>query len=370
MSITTIARQVEEATHAMKPKALPPSLPPVIGFTPEMLPDELRDYVLDVARRLQCPPEYCAVVALVLLASLVGHKVRMRPKQYDDWEITVILWAVLVGGHSAMKTPAIKTIRFPIDVIEVDALKRHEASIAEYKEDSELAEIAKAAAKKKAKGQEEKGDMDGAKKTLQSVAAPREPGSTERFILNDSTVEKAGELMNENDHHLTILRDELSGLLAKMQQEEHSGERAFYLEAYNGDSCFTYDRIGRGTVAIEHCALNIVGGIQPSKLAPLVQSASKGSVNDGLVQRFQLAVWPDPVRGWEWIDRTPDPRAKERFAQTFSGYTASTLALMKMATHRPGGSRRKLRSCLSSGSQKSISSAGLTPSHLSWPSIC
>lgn len=122
--------------------------------------------------------------------------------------------------------------------------------------------------------------------------------------------------MNENEHHLTILRDELAGLLAKLQQEDHAAERAFYLEAYNGDSRFTYDRIGRGTVAIERCALNIVGGIQPSKLAPIVRGA-KGSANDGLIQRFQLAVWPDPVRSWCWIDRKPDPKAKEKFSQIF-----------------------------------------------------
>ena len=299
------------------PRPLPDSLPPVGELSPEMLPDELRDYVLDVAHRLQCPPEYCAVAVLVLLAGLVGHKVRLRPKQYDDWEIVPILWAVLVGGPSAMKTPAIKAMRFALDAIEAEARRRHDQALADYQAESELAEIAKAAAKKKAKAQAEKGDLDAAKATLQAVEPPESPGPAERFLVNDASVEKLGELMNQQPHHLTVLRDELAGLLSKLQQEESVGERAFYLEAFNGDSRFTYDRIGRGTVAIERCALNIVGGIQPSKLAPLVQSASKGTVNDGLIQRFQLAVWPDPVRSWKWIDRTPDPRAKERFSQTF-----------------------------------------------------
>lgn len=316
MTITTIARQVNEATYSMAPKALPNSLPPVPSFNPEMLPEELRSYVLDVAQRIQCPPEYCAVSALALLSGLIGHKVRMRPKQHDDWEIVIVLWAVLVGDPSAMKTPAIKAMRFPIDGIEADARHEHEKAAKAHKEELELFDVAKAAVKKKAKDQAAKGDMDAAKATLGSVSEPTPPAPAERLILNDATVEKAGELMNQFDHHLTILRDELAGLLAKLQQEENASERAFYLECFNGDSRFTYDRIGRGTIAIERCALNIIGGIQPSKLAPIVRGA-KGTVNDGLIQRFQLAVWPDAKPSWKWIDRKPDPKAKERFSQVF-----------------------------------------------------
>lgn len=306
-------QQVDKVTP---PRALPQSLPEVPSFQPEMLPEELRDYVLDVAQRIQCPPEYCAVSALALLAGLVGHKVRMRPKQHDDWEIVIVLWAVLVGDPSAMKTPAIKAMCFAIDAIEAEARREHEKGVKAYKEEIELFEIAKAAVKKKAKDQAAKGEMGAAKETLGSLKEPEPPEPAERYILNDATVEKAGELMNQFDHHLTILRDELAGLLAKLQQEENAAERAFYLECFNGDSRFTYDRIGRGTVAIERCALNIIGGIQPSKLAPIVRGA-KGTVNDGLIQRFQLAVWPDGKSSWKWIDRKPDPKAKERFSQVF-----------------------------------------------------
>jgi putative DNA primase/helicase len=32
-------------------------------------------------------------------------------------------------------------------------------------------------------------------------------------------------------------------------------------------------------------------------------------VDDGLIQRFQLAVWPDVQKGWKWIDQKPDQTA-------------------------------------------------------------
>jgi hypothetical protein len=52
--------------------------------------------------------------------------------------------------------------------------------------------------------------------------------------------------MNENPRGLLLIRDELPGFLAHMESEDHQSERAFYLEAFNGDGQFTYDRIGRG----------------------------------------------------------------------------------------------------------------------------
>jgi len=112
--------------------------------------------------------------------------------------------------------------------------------------------------------------------------------------------------MRENPNGLLLVRDELSGWFAKMVQEDCQGDRAFYLECFEGNSRFIYDRIGRGTVEIDNCVLSIIGGIQPTKIAPVIQSAIQGTVDDGLIQRFQLAVWPDVQKGWKWIDQKPD----------------------------------------------------------------
>jgi len=58
-----------------------------------------------------------------------------------------------------------------------------------------------------------------------------------------------------------------------MEAEEYQSDPAFYLEAFNGDGKFTYDRIGRGTVHIEQCTLSLIGGVQPTRIAPLVRAA-------------------------------------------------------------------------------------------------
>ncbi len=70
-------------------------------------------------------------------------------------------------------------------------------------------------------------------------------------VVNDATVEKLGELLNQNPNGLLLFRDELSGFLRLMDRPGHENDRGFYCEAWNGTGAYTYDRLGRGTLRIE-----------------------------------------------------------------------------------------------------------------------
>jgi hypothetical protein len=109
----------------------------------------------------------------------------------------------------------------------------------------------------------------------------------------------------------------LPGFLTRLESEEHQSERAFYLESFNGNGRFTYDRIGRGTVHIENCTVSMIGGVQPSRIAPIVRGAISGTSNDGLIQRLQMAVWPDDVGSWQWVDRKPNTKARMDYEKVF-----------------------------------------------------
>jgi hypothetical protein len=115
--------------------------------------------------------------------------------------------------------------------------------------------------KEKAEKALKDGDRDGARGFLAELidGSDSDPPCP-RIIINDATVEKLGELLNENPRGVLLIRDELSGFLARMENEEHQSERAFYLEAFNGDGRFTYDRIGRGTIHIEYSHRQHHGG--------------------------------------------------------------------------------------------------------------
>jgi len=61
-----------------------------------------------------------------------------------------------------------------------------------------------------------------------------------------------------------------------------------------------------------------MGGSQPGKFCSYLQSAIRGGVgDDGLVQRFQMLVYPDVSKDWRNIDRWPDNEAKQKAWEVF-----------------------------------------------------
>ena len=115
------------------------------------------------------------------------------------------------------------------------------------------------------------------------------------------------ELEKYNPYGVLVLRDELTGWLASVDKDP--SERAFYLEGYNGDKPYEFDRILRGNGFIENHCLSILGGIQPDKLITYLEPSIKGLGNDGLFQRFQMLVYPDPTQ-WKYVDQTPNKEAR------------------------------------------------------------
>jgi hypothetical protein len=292
-------------------------LSPVEKLSRDMLPNAISDYVFDVSERQQAPPDFAAVAAVCCLSAVVGNRFRVRPKQHDDWEIVPNLWGMLVGRPSSMKSPAMQKALAPIYAIQDAECEKWEQQIKEAKIDDALLGLDAKNAKKRAEKALKCGDRDEARGILAGLTADADEPPCPRLVVNDATVEKMGELLNENPRGLLLVRDELAGLLAKLESEQYQSDRAFYLEAYNGDGRFTYDRIGRGTVHIDHCTLSMIGGVQPSRIAPIVRGAISGVSNDGLIQRLQLAVWPDDFPSWKYTDREPNAAARRAYEKVF-----------------------------------------------------
>ncbi|MEO6320114.1 MAG: toprim domain-containing protein, partial [Polaromonas sp.] len=76
------------------PTPLPDALPPVMAFDAELMPLALRAWVMDVSHRMQCPPDFPAVAALVAISSLIGARAVVQPKARDDWQVVPNLWGM------------------------------------------------------------------------------------------------------------------------------------------------------------------------------------------------------------------------------------------------------------------------------------
>jgi hypothetical protein len=198
-----------------------------------------------------------------------------------------------------------------------------EAKLA-FETDVMVAEATKAALKDELKKAAKEAARSGDRSKRAEIArrsqdseVPEEP-LLKRYKTEDATVEKISEILLENPRRILVHRDELSGWLRNLDKQGREGDRSFYLEAWNGTGGFDVDRIGRGSLHMPALCLSVLGSIQPGPLSTYVyQATQEEKGDDGLLQRFQLLVWPDPPTGWRNVDRWPGTEAKNRAYEVF-----------------------------------------------------
>ena len=285
------------------PQQLPGTLKPVPDLNPDDLPDALKGAAVDISERLQCPIDYIVVAMLSAAGTIIGNKVGIYPLANDEsWEVFPCLWGGVVGPPGSKKTPALLAALAPLNKLEAAAGVRFKTAYAQYKTDYEQYKCHLS---------------DWKKKTSKALPVEPEEPKHERYIVNDVTYQKLGEILADNPKGVLALSDELSGLLQSLDTPGQEAARGFYLTGWGGNSGYSFDRIGRGSIVLSRYCLSIFGGFQPDRIKAYVQYAQSGnSKNDGLLQRFQLLIWPDLICPTEVIDRTPNKTAMDEYDNT------------------------------------------------------
>jgi putative DNA primase/helicase len=306
-----------ESQEWPEPHPLPDGLYPVAAFDFELLPSSLRPWAQDICERVQCPPDFVAVGIMTGLGAVVGRKIGIRPQSKTDWTNTANQWGLIVGRPGVLKSPALEAAIAPLKRLVAQANETHAASLADYKTALQVAKL-RAEAKEKEARTQLKGNPSADISALLAADEPEEP-CLRRFIANDTSPAALGELLRQNPNGLLVFRDELVSLLKSLDREDQAEGRGFYLTGWNGDSGYTFDRIGRGmNLHIPAVCLSILGGTQPGRLSEYVRHAVKGgAADDGLIQRFGLTVWPDTGGEWKNVDRWPDGEAKRKAFTVF-----------------------------------------------------
>jgi hypothetical protein len=298
-----------------EPKPLPSGLSPVAPFDPAFLPTDIAGWVLDIAERMQCPPDFVAVSAVVALGSVIGRQIGIRPKLKDDWTVTPNLWGMIVGRPGVMKSPAMTEALAPLKRLEAKAREEHQAKLQAHQAAVQVYELQIAAAKSHAKTQL-KSDIT----ATGSIQLPQEPTPPrpKRFIASDSTYEALAEILVHNPRGVLAYRDELIALLKTLGREENSDARGFFMTGWNGSDSYVVDRIIRGHQYIEAVCLSMLGSTQPGRLTNYIGHALRGGEgDDGMIQRFGLLVWPDQSTDWRYVDQFPDSPARDAAFRRF-----------------------------------------------------
>jgi hypothetical protein len=260
--------------------------PPAPSLDDDALPAGWGAWIAAEAQARGCPRDYVAGALIAVASAWLGNARHVAATA--TWTEPPHLWLALIGVPSTGKTPAVRPVIEAARAIERDAEPAWRAA---YVEQATLAEGARAieeAWKKDVREAVKRGTPPPERPP--GADAPPEPPKP-RVLVMDSTTEELQRLMAEHPRGLIWFRDELAGWLGNHDRYGgHGGDRAFFLEAWNGGT-YVVDRVKyRGQpVRIDRASLTILGGIQPDKL----REALAGP-DDGLAAR-QAYVWPEPT---------------------------------------------------------------------------
>jgi len=280
-----------------KVKPLPPVTEVVPSLPPELLPQPLAEWIQDEARAAGLPLEMIAGPVLIGAGGLIGARLSLRNAPNAP-AVPGNLWGLICGPPSIKKTHALNLGAAGLERAQRAEFDRLDAQWGELETAREVAsarvdglegQLKRAYKGGKTAPQAPSDDeLTEAREALGAAEAALKPA---RYVVNDSTVEKLGEILRDNPDGVTLVRDELTAWLSSFERAGRESDRGFWLEAANGTGSLTVDRLTRGTVFIPRVCAGVMGTIQPGPLAEL-RDAQRGA-GDGLLQRFQLFIWPD-----------------------------------------------------------------------------
>jgi hypothetical protein len=175
-------------------------------------------------------------------------------------------------------------------------------------------------------------------KTPLKPTEPKAPKKS-RLVVNDTTYQALGTILADNARGVLAIGDELTGLLRSLDSPGQEAARGFYLSGWSGTQGYSFDRVGRGHVSLARYCLSVFGGFQPDRIKSYVREAQRGSsTNDGMLQRFQLLVWPDPLESVVMVDRPPNHAAIEVYFKAVMRLNSIAASDLPDAKSLPSGS--------------------------------
>jgi hypothetical protein len=235
------------------------------------------------AKAASAPIDY---VAVALLASVGATIANVRwPLAGSAWSEPPVLWCAEVGPPSSSKSPsmdaAFNLVRFAEDRM-AQGFDQEQQAHATLKQACEArVEAWKAEVRTAVKN----GD---APPVLPDDAREPDTPVRPRIRVADATVEALGALAAGLPRGLLLVRDELAGWLGAFDKYGGGGaDRAFAIEMYGGRA-YVVDRVKNPEpLRIRHLTIGVLGGVQPDKLAMILNGP-----DDGLASRL-LWAWPD-----------------------------------------------------------------------------
>jgi hypothetical protein len=254
----------------------------------DALPEPLATYVAEAADAIGVDPAYVALPLLTVAGAAIGTTRRLELKA--GWSCLPILWTVVVGESGTKKSAPLRLVLEHVKAREKRLREEHALDRRDYDAAMEAYEKSRSAWRA-----DKKAGSDPPER-------PTEPVSR-RALVTDTTTEALAVKLADAGRGLLLARDELAGWLGSLDRYAKSGggsgDEAFYLSAYNGESHAVDRRTGdRREIYVASAALWITGTIQPTILRRALGTERRES---GLLARLLLTA--PPPRPVVWTEK-------------------------------------------------------------------
>lgn len=231
-------------------------------FPFDALPGGLRNFIFRAAEAHNLGPEIPGAIILSLASGAIGNTIAISPR--PGWVTPLPSWLMIIGISGGGKSPIINTARHPLDMMQSKAYRQFQAEIRAYE------------------------------KALRNNEKPGERPVLGHITASDTTVEGLSTVFRHTPRGITLINDELAGLIEGMNQYKARGnDRQFYLSLFDGIP-WKIDRKKADPEFIPNPLAAILGGIQPRVLTRVFND---GAFDDGLLPRFLMVHCDDgPMR--------------------------------------------------------------------------
>jgi hypothetical protein len=134
----------------------------------------------------------------------------------------------------------------------------------------------------------------------------------QRVIVGDTTIEKLGEILEDNPRGTLVARDELAGWIGSFTRykgKAGGSDVQNWLEVHRAGTVLIDRKTGeRRTLFIKRAAASVTGGIQPGVLA---KALTADLLDSGLAARL-LPCWP-PRKPKRWSEAEIDPDTERAY---------------------------------------------------------
>lgn len=242
-------------------------------FPVDVFPVGLRQFVVEQAQALNVPTDYLGLMMLGVAGGAIGNTKRLRIK--GGYTQSGAIYGVFVARPGVKKSAVVRAVTEPLQVAQARYQREHEKAVDE----------------------------------LRAAGSKANAPPKRLCVTNGGTVEAIARRLAENPRGLILTTDELSGLVAGLNQYKAGGkgnDRQFFLSAWD-QSGYSIERVEEGkSLYLPRPFLCVIGAIQPDVLATLRGSPDllgNPAPDDGFFDRFLIAYPPEPRdEGETWLE--------------------------------------------------------------------